>query len=213
MVIKDDHIEVEIRALGESALYRVENGSLSIPYGYDDAGFYRKCSDPIRHSIEARLEPGTDSFEMRSRHALHFDLVIAIARIHIIELLLTGRPHIGHGGAVQRLRNSNDRALLRNPEPQIVQASPFPRAFHAGLTRCMNGYSDNRPKVEIVTDTSGLIIDTRMADRIGINPPGTVTYDLSHTIEHADSGLDACTRVADKEDIGLRAIKQLLNTW
>src|SRR5207302_4385223 len=184
----------------------VENGSLSIPYRYDDACFYRRGFRPIRHFLEARLEPGTDSFEMRRCHALHFNLVIAIARIHIIELLLAGRPHIGERRAVQRLRNSHDRMLLRNPEPQIVQASPFPRAFYAGLTRCMNGHSDDRPKVEIVTDTSDLIVDTRMADRIGINPPGTVTYDLSHTIEHADSRLDGTTRIADKEDIGICAI-------
>src|SRR6266850_1341666 len=95
MVIDDDYVEVEIRALPESALHSVENGSLSIPHGYDDAGLYRRCSRPIRHFLEARLEPGTDSFQMRRCHALHFNLVVAIAWIHIIELLLTGRPHIG----------------------------------------------------------------------------------------------------------------------
>src|SRR5438067_10858195 len=157
MIINDDNIEVEIRVLPENTLDGIENGSLSIPYRYDDACFYRKCPGRLRHFFEARLEPGTGSFEVRSCHPLHFDLVIAITRIHIIELLLTGRPHICDGRAVQRLRNSHDRVLLRNPKPQIVQASPSPGTIYAGLMRCMNGHSDDRPKVETVTDTSSLI--------------------------------------------------------
>src|SRR6266852_5772881 len=100
MVIDDDHIEVEISALDEGALNGVKNRPLTIPNRDDDAGFDWKCFRCSRNFLEVRLQPGTDSFEMRRCNALHFDLVIAIARIHIVELLLTRPLRINYRRAV-----------------------------------------------------------------------------------------------------------------
>ena len=75
MVIDDDHVEFEISALGEGALNGVENCPLAIPNRDDDAGFYRKCFRWSGNFLEVRLQPGADSFEMRRRDGLHFDLV------------------------------------------------------------------------------------------------------------------------------------------
>src|SRR5580700_1872503 len=102
MVIDDDQIEFEIRALRERTLNGFENSLLAIPDRDDYAGFHWKCFHGSRNFLEVRLQPGTDSFEMRCRNALHFNLVIAIARIHIIELPLTYRPRINYRCAIQR---------------------------------------------------------------------------------------------------------------
>src|SRR5208282_357369 len=115
MVIDDDYIEFEIGALDEGALNGVKNCPLAIPNRDNDAGFYWKCFRGSWNFLEVRLQPGADSFEMRRRDALHFDLVIAIARINIIELLLTRRPRINHRRAVQRFGNPHDGVFLRNP--------------------------------------------------------------------------------------------------
>ena len=63
MVIDDDHIEFEIGALGEGALYGVENRPLAISNRYDDAGFYRKC-------FRSRLEPFRSAAATRRRFVL-----------------------------------------------------------------------------------------------------------------------------------------------
>ena len=115
MIIDDDHIEFEIGALGEGALNGVENCPLAILNRDDDAGFHRKRFRRGWNFLEARLQPGADSFEMRRRDAFHFDLVIAIARIHIIELLLTRRPRIDRRRAVQRFGNPHDGVFFRDP--------------------------------------------------------------------------------------------------
>ena len=108
MVIHDNHVEFKISALNQGALSGVENCPLTIPNRDDNAGFYWKCFRCSRNFLEVRPQPGTDSFEMRRRDALHFDLVIAIARIHIVELLLIRRPCITHRRTVQRFRNPHD---------------------------------------------------------------------------------------------------------
>ncbi len=100
MVIDDDYIEFEISALHEGALNGVEDCPLATSNRNHDAGFYGKCFRCGRNSLELRLQPRTDSFEMRGRDALHFDLIIAIERINIVELLFTGRPRINRRCAV-----------------------------------------------------------------------------------------------------------------
>ena len=115
MVIDDDHVEFEISALDEGALNRVENCPLAILNRDDDAGFYWKRFCVSWNFLEVRLQPGADSFEMRRRNAFHFDLVVAIARIHIVELLLIRRPRINRRRAVQRFGNPHDGVFFRNP--------------------------------------------------------------------------------------------------
>src|SRR5260370_23361466 len=117
MVIDHNHVEVEIGVLAEGTLNRVDNDSFAISYGYDDAGFHQKRSCRKWNFLKARLEPHTDSFEMRRRDALHFDLVIAITLIHVIELLLPARPHIDHRRAVQQLGASHEFPILPTPTP------------------------------------------------------------------------------------------------
>ena len=58
-----------------------------------------------------------------------------------------------------------------------------------------------------------MIVDTRMADRVGINPAGAgFTDDLRHSIEHARSGLDVHTRITEKEHVGIGRVDESLNT-
>ena len=143
---------------------------------------------------------------MRRRDALHFDLVVAIARIDIVELLLTRRTRISGRRGVHRLGNPHDGVFFRNPQPQIVESSPLPSAVDSGLSRSINRHGDDRAEVETVADAAALIVDTGMADRVGIDPASAgIADDLRHSIEHARSGLDIHPRVAEKEDVGIGA--------
>ena len=131
MVIDDDHIEFEISALGEGALNRVENCPLAIPNRDDDAGFYWKCLCCSRNFLEVRLQPCADSLEMRRRDALHFDLVIAIARIHIVELLLTCRPRINidalyKGSGIRTMACFSEILNRRSYSPPHFQSLSIP---------------------------------------------------------------------------------------
>src|SRR5208282_5510603 len=77
----------------------------------------------------------------------------------------------------------------------------------------LNRHTDYRTKVETVADAPALIVDTRMACCVGINPAAAgFTYDPRHPIEHARSGLDVHTRISEKEDIGVGGVDESLNT-
>src|SRR5437868_92759 len=99
--------------------------------------------------------------------SLHLDLVFAVPRIDVVELLLARRPCIGDRGRVKRFWNSNDRMVLGDPQTQIVQFAPS--CFGALDDRIFSN-SNDRPEIKIVSNTALLIIDARMVDGIGINP-------------------------------------------
>jgi hypothetical protein len=52
-----------------------------------------------------------------------------------------------------------------------------------------------------------------MACGVGISPAAAgFTYDPRHPIEHGRSGLDAHTRITEKDDIGISGVDKPLNT-
>jgi len=120
MVIDNDYVELEVSALDEGTLNGFENCPLAIPNRDDDAGLNWKKFSATGTSPNCGLQACTDSFEMGRRDALHFDLVVAIARIHIVELLLTRRPRINRRRVVQRFGNPHDGVFFRNPQAQVV---------------------------------------------------------------------------------------------
>ncbi len=80
-------------------------------------------------------------------------------------------------------------------------------------TRSLNRHPDYRAKVETVADAPALIVDTRMACCVGIDPAAAgFTDDLRHSIEHARSGLDVHTRITEKQHVGIGSVEDSLNT-
>src|SRR5881396_3859316 len=213
MVIDHNNVEIEIGTLAECALDGIEDRSFAIFHGYNDAGLDGKFLAGKGNFREARLEPRTDTFQVPGGNLLHFDLIIAIPGIDIIELLQFGHTGFGAAGVVQRLRNSHDRTLFRNPQAQIVQASPSPTTIDSSLFCCLNGYSDDWPKIEIVPNAAALVADTSMIYRVRIDPTcSTVAFDVSHPVEHARPRLDTCARVPDEDNIGLGVMDKVLNS-
>src|SRR5690349_14768542 len=100
MIVHDNNIETEIGPLIEDAVYRIEDGLFAISDRYDDTCFYRKCFVRSWNGVEIRLEPCRGSLQMRGSDALHFDLILAIPRIDVIELFFACGPHIRGGRAI-----------------------------------------------------------------------------------------------------------------
>ena len=111
---------------------------------------------------------------MRGGDAFHLDLVFTIAGIDVIELLLPGRPRISNRRAVERFGNPQNAMFLRNPEPEIVKAAPPQALLESHFTRRLNRKANDRTKFEIVANTAGLIVDSRLTHGIGIDPPCTI---------------------------------------
>ena len=90
--------------------------------------------------------------------------------------------------------------------------SPFPSAVDTRLTCSLNRHGDDRAEVETVADAAALIVDTRMADSVGIDPAGAgFADDIRHSIEHARSGIDVRTWIAEKEHVGIGGVEEPLN--
>ena len=64
----------------------IEDRSFAILHRYNDAGLDGKFLAGKGNFCESRLEPRTDTFQVPGGNPLHFDLIIAIAGIDIIEL-------------------------------------------------------------------------------------------------------------------------------
>ena len=213
MVIDDDNVQMEIRPLAERALDGIADRSFTIPDGYDDAGLNRKFFISSRNLLEARFEPCADTFEMRSGNLLHLDLVITITGIDILKLLLFNRTRFGIPRVVQRLGNSDDGMLLRNPQAQIIQAAPPPIVGNSYFPRCSKGDSHDWSKIESVANTAPLIIDSRTIHCVGINPAGaSLAYDFGHSVEHTRARLDARVGVCDEDNVRIRLVYELPDT-
>src|SRR6185369_14326326 len=114
MVIHNDDVEVKAGLLSKHALNGIENRSLTIFYRNHDTVAPQELLVRCRHGLKARLEPGADAFEMLRRDGFHFNLVIAILWIDVVELLLPGRPRVGDRCGIKRLGHAHDGTLLRN---------------------------------------------------------------------------------------------------
>src|ERR1051326_8501014 len=94
MIVDNDDVETKIRLLVENAANRIENRLLAVSNGDDHTRLYRKVIGTGWNRLEARLEVRPHAFQVFGRDVFHFDLVNAVARIHVIELLLPGGPEI-----------------------------------------------------------------------------------------------------------------------
>src|SRR6267142_14938 len=98
MVIDNDDVKSEIGFLAKGTPHSLQNGSLAIPDRDDNAGVHGELLRRSGHLPECRLEICSDPLQMLRSDAFHLDLIVAITRIHIIELLLAGRPRIQNRG-------------------------------------------------------------------------------------------------------------------
>src|ERR1051326_2222405 len=114
MVVNHNHIELKIGLLTEHAPDGVDDCSLAISHRYNNAGFQWKFFSRSGNSFESWFQTSADSLEVRRRNLLHFDLVIAVTRIHIVELLLACGTRVGSRCAVQWFGNPYDGMVLGN---------------------------------------------------------------------------------------------------
>jgi hypothetical protein len=198
MVIDHDDIEIEIRLLPQNALDGIEDRPLTIPDRNDNAGANRKPLGRNSGRLKLRLELSSGPLEMIGGNLLHFDLKASIFGIDVIELFLARRTYIGDGGGVQRFGNPNDRPFFGYPKPQIIEAAP-PVVF-ALLEEFLPNRND-RAKIEIIANTAGLIIDSSLSNRIGINQASSgVLDDLSHPIEHSGPVIKIYAGITEKNN-------------
>src|SRR5262245_20348369 len=95
---------------------------------------------------------------------LHFDLILTVAWVEIIENLLTARPSIECCSCVELLRNSHDLRIDRELQTQRIQSTPFQiipevAMFFQSSLDSSPRQKQNRAEVEIVSNAARLIID------------------------------------------------------
>ena len=199
MVVHDDHVEVEIGSLTKCTPDGIQNGALAVPDRNHDAGSNRELLSRSRHRCETGFQPRADALQMAGRDRFHLQLVLAILGIDVVELLLSRRTRIRRRCGIKRFGNVDDRTVFRNPESQLVQAAP---TRFSKFRDCVDANGNNSPEIEIIPNTSKLVIDARMPDRIRIDEPGAGIADhLPHALEHARPGINVDTGIPDEQNI------------
>src|SRR5262245_30780062 len=114
VVVDNNDVKIEIRSLAESTLHGIQNCPVAILDWNHDAGATSKYIARSWHRFEFRLEPCPCAFQIVRDYAFHFDLVITIFGINIVELPLSRWTEVRRRCRIEWLGNSNDRILLGN---------------------------------------------------------------------------------------------------
>src|SRR5262245_31990048 len=103
MVVDNDHVVGKPCFLAERALNGVENRTFTIAYRNNDAGLNGVRRVTSRDGTKLGRQPRADATQMCGGYLLHFDLIIAVAGIDVIELSFAGWTRVHNRRDVKRM--------------------------------------------------------------------------------------------------------------
>ena len=163
VVINHYHIILKFGFLAQRAVNSVANGFFAIVNRYNHRCFYIKLLlVKVGTTIERGVDFGADGSQVSGGSMLHLYLYLAIAWVHIVELLLARRTCVGLLLGIKLFVDVEDTALATQEQAQGVNSRILVGVLMklSGKTVQQTGfYQDERSQVEIVADTTYLIVD------------------------------------------------------
>ena len=163
VVVNHNHIIFELRLLTQGTVHGIADGFLAIINGNHYRCLYIKLLlVEVGTTIERGIDLGANGSQVSSRSMLHLYLYLAIAWVHIVELLLARRTCVGLLLGIKLFIDVEDTALATQEQAQGVNSRIL-----VGVLMKLSGktvqqtcfYQDERSQVEIVADTTYLIVD------------------------------------------------------
>ena len=173
VVINHYHIILKFGFLAQRAVNSIANGFFAIVNRYNHRCFYIKLLlVKVGTAIERGVDFGADGSQVGGGSMLHLNLYFAIAWVHIVELLFARGTGIGLLLGIKLLVNVEDTAFTTQEQAQGINSSILVGvlvALHGKAVQQTGFNQDERAQIEIVADTTNLIIDNRMGLQLAIN--------------------------------------------
>ena len=206
VIVHHYHVEGKRSLLTECRAYGIADGAHAVAHRYDD----RCLADPL-HPVrlqtdlaEARFQIAPYGLQMAGAYALHLQLALAVARIHVGKVLcLAGGLHIRHPlhHRIERLVHTQWQAASAQAQAQVVQGGPAVRFVHPChlLLQPVGTQQPQRAEVKIVAQRTLLVVDDGHLHPAAIRPLqavvcieqiGTACFGyVRHTLQYVGSRL------------------------
>ena len=181
VVINHYHIILKLGFLAQRTVNGIANGFFAIVNRDNHRCFYIKLLlVKVGTTIERGVDFGTDGSQVGGGSMLHLNLYLTITWVHIVELLFARGTCIGLLLGIKFLVNVEDTALTTQEQAQGINSCILVGmlvALHGKTVQQTGFYQDERAQIEIVADTTNLIIDNRMGLQLAINQVVVVGVD------------------------------------
>ena len=128
MIVHDNDIVIEITFLRKCAMDGIGHRSDPVENGDDDGGGHLRLEIRVRaDSPESRGNVGSDPLQMLRADFLHLYLDLSVARIHIVELLLSRLAEVRLDLGIEVFSYVDN---LIHSQPQIIQGAETPFNIH-----------------------------------------------------------------------------------
>ena len=123
-VINYDEVEWEGRFLFQDTTNGVANGSLAVADRNDDGCLHCKLAFAEVHLIVfVAMQVSVQSAKMPCASPFHFHLTAAVARVNIVELLLSAQPRVVLHLSIKELVDVQRQLLAADEEAEVVEGS------------------------------------------------------------------------------------------
>ena len=166
VIIDHNDIELEVGLLPECTAYGIEDGLLAVIDWDDDRSLdLEVLFVEIWSAIERRVYLGSDGSQMGSGGMLHLYLYLAVAGIHVVELLDTRSPQVSLLLGIECLVEVEYLSLAAQEETQRIESGILVVVL-AGLhckgmqQRCLD---EQATEVKVIANAALEIVDGRMS--------------------------------------------------
>ena len=163
VVVHHNNVELEFRLLTQCAVHRVADGLLAVVNGNNHRSLYVELLlVEVGCAIERWVDLCSDCGQMSRSGMLHLYLYLAVARVHVVKLLLARCSGVGLLLGIQLLVYVEYASFAAQEKSQGINCSKLICVF-AGLRckgikqRCL--YQNQRSQVEVVAYATYLIVD------------------------------------------------------
>ena len=182
VIINNKYIELKICLLSEHRAYCITNGRYTVEHRDNHRSLNRKfaCRE-VDTAVFIWWEPSSYAMQMVGTYLLHFNLHIALRRIHIIELFLATLTCIGLDLDIQIARQVLYAAQTTESKAQLIESGILAtrKRLQSIILKRRGTHNNQRTKLKIVPQTTRLIIYCRsIAQR-------TIDYFAIVAIEHS----------------------------
>ena len=147
--------------LGQGRCYCLPYGAHPVLAGDDHGGLVLEVAFPEVHRGELRRQPGAYRLEVVRAGGFHLYLHLAVAGIHVVELLLPGLAVIGFHFVIEELPYVDKVPDAREAEAQVVESRIFIcglRHSRRSLFQRRHAHQQDGAEVEIVPEGTALAV-------------------------------------------------------